>query len=63
MTTFCIEIAIDNDAFQPLAGPEIARILRKYADQIDDFGSAAISSQPLRDINGNSVGFVFIEED
>lgn len=62
MEIFKIEFSIDNDAFAEEAGAEIARILRKCADQIDGLGKAAIPVKPLADINGNSIGFAFIEE-
>jgi len=62
MSSLIIQIDLDNDAFQgPFgAGAEAARILRNYADIINDFG---IDSRSLRDINGNSVGIAYIEED
>ncbi len=48
-----IEIACDNAAFEPEPEFEVARILRKYADQIERSGEVAC---PLMDYNGNRVG-------
>lgn len=53
-----ITIATDNDAFHTDEGEhspaqEVARILRKLADDIDTTGD---TDQPLIDTNGNRVG-------
>ena len=53
---FTIEIQCDNDAFGVTdwdAKPEIARILRKYADNLDADGPI---DQLLPDSDGNEVG-------
>lgn len=49
--------SLDNDAFQDgNQGYEVARILRKFADQIEEYGVESVNGSPVRDINGNSVG-------
>jgi hypothetical protein len=60
--TFQLTIHCDNAAFtgddddprtpQEQAAPELARILRRIANQIE--GGA--TERPVRDINGNNVG-------
>lgn len=55
MTNLTIKINIENSAFQESNGNyEVARILRRLADNIEGF---TIPST-LRDINGNKVGTV-----
>jgi hypothetical protein len=59
MTHLIITICLDNAAFHdqegsPDHGPEVAKILRKLADSIQD--SPEIYNVPLRDSNGNTVG-------
>ena len=53
---FVLSITCENDAFQPDAAAEVARILRSVADKLesgaDDFGRY----RTLRDSNGNDVG-------
>lgn len=63
-----IEINLDNDAFQPSAGPELARIFRNLANDLDGFvdgryGAELPSACRIADINGNRVGRFEIEED
>ena len=56
MGRFTLTIATDNDAFSDDAlTPEIARILRRAANFIED---GWLDNQPfaLLDVNGNSVG-------
>lgn len=52
-----ITINTDNAAFED-AGPgrEVGRILRRLADQIEDWPGANEFAIGLRDINGNKVG-------
>jgi hypothetical protein len=50
-----IAINMDNAAFAPPAGYELARILRDLANRVDHAYQIA-ESQPLYDINGNHVG-------
>lgn len=53
-----IELDMDNDAF---CDPnEVGRILRKFADLQDDDLMLMDNSIPLRDINGNAVGFATV---
>ena len=49
---FVITINLDNAAFEE-AGPEVARILRQLADDIENDNK---TDRKLRDINGNTVG-------
>lgn len=54
-----ITIQMDNAAFEDSnAGPEVARILRNLADDMDEGGSLTSpgAHATLRDINGNTVG-------
>ena len=50
---FTLKINTDNAAFED-AGPEVARILRDLARQIET--EAGEASGRLRDLNGNTVG-------
>ncbi len=52
---FTIEITMDNAAFEPCNGAEVARILRKFADEYDET-KLQDSYTILRDVNGNNVG-------
>lgn len=52
---FKIEFSTDNAAFADDAGREVARILRDWADKMEDRGDAFYSG-PVRDLNGNRVG-------
>jgi hypothetical protein len=47
-----IEIEMNNAAFTDAPAYELARILRRLADHVDDGGVCT----PLRDSNGNTVG-------
>lgn len=56
-----ITIDTDNHAFEGNnRGAEVARILRKIADEYED---GAWVSESIQDINGNNVGEVFDELD
>ncbi len=56
-----LEIAMDNDAFTPSPGPELARILRIAARKVEGCESANDEGTfPLFDANGNKVGFVAV---
>ena len=50
-----IEISTGNAAFSEEPASEIARILRGLADLIES--GMSTDETPLRDINGNRVGF------
>lgn len=53
-----IEVFTDNDAFKPMAGPELARILRDLAERVENKNDRAIgeSYMAIRDANGNECG-------
>lgn len=51
-----IEITMDNAAFESATGFETARILKAYADKIEDHELDVADKWPLRDVNGNVVG-------
>lgn len=55
MPTFVININMTNAAFEH-EGSEVARILRRIADDIEDKPTLPEDARPLRDINGNLVG-------
>jgi len=50
---FRLDIAVENSAFEPVPGPEVARILRAVADRVE----RGEESGKLNDINGNKVGY------
>ena len=51
-----IRIKTDNQAFDQ-EGQEVARILRGLADQVEYLDKLQESQLPLRDLNGNTVGY------
>ncbi len=52
-----IRIQCDNDAFSDgEGGSEIARIVRRFADEVDGQDMDGLTGDNLRDINGNKVG-------
>jgi hypothetical protein len=53
-----IEITMDNAAFVPAPGIEVARILRQVAESLDhEYAySVGMYGATLRDYNGNTVG-------
>ena len=53
---FKLRIATENAAFENDAGSEVARILRKLADTVQDWPGANHFTIGLRDLNGNKVG-------
>ena len=58
-----IEIKMDNAAFNP-ANLELARILREASKRAESLEfTLGQDDWPLRDINGNKVGQVIINED
>lgn len=54
---FRLVIELENAAFEDEAGSnfELARILRKYADRIEN-GAVGFATENVRDVNGNTVG-------
>lgn len=55
MAEFELHICTDGDAFADAPAAEIARLLRKAAQSIEEDGHERIGR--LLDINGNRVGF------
>ncbi len=51
-----ITVNLQNSAFQACAGAELARILRKLADEVDGLHRNLGNEVSIRDINGNRVG-------
>ena len=51
-----IRIKTDNQAFDQ-EGQEVARILRGLADKLEHLDKLQESQLPLRDLNGNTVGY------
>ena len=61
-----ITIRMDNAAFEEGASTEVARILSDLATRVDEYFYQQLSDghpQPLQDVNGNRVGFVFVVGD
>mgnify|MGYP001581700102 CR=1 FL=1 len=57
-----IEISMNNAAFEDSG--ELARILNKAAELVSgDPETMMDGSVPLRDINGNTVGYIEIDEE
>ena len=52
-----IKINTDNQAFDQAEGQQVARILRGLADRLENLDKLQESQLPLRDINGNNVGY------
>ena len=54
---YVLEVNLDNAAFDPDPGIELARILREAADRAEGYDFLHERTRfPLRDINGNKVG-------
>ena len=51
-----LKIDTDNLAFDQ-EGQEVARILRDLADKLEHLDALQESQLPLRDLNGNTVGY------
>ena len=56
MSNFVISMTTDNDAFAGDPAPEVARILRRIADRVEDGNGAGGKYQTIFDINGSDVG-------
>ena len=56
MKKFTLSISLENVAFSSMAGVEIARILNKLANMLNDYTLEQKLSGNLRDYNGNTVG-------
>ena len=52
-----LKIDTDNLAFDQAEGQEVARILRGLADQVEHLDKLQECQLPLKDINGNTVGY------
>lgn len=64
---FSLEIKAGNAAFDTgtegeVSGSEIARILRKLADNIDGIDLTDGHDGGLSDVNGNTVGFWSVDD-
>ncbi len=61
-----IEIECDNAAFDPDPAQELGRILRDTGALLQDQGVDGMprpgDSRPIRDINGNTVGSLTVNE-
>jgi len=66
MTTFSLSINLDNAMFADDAAPEISRILKDLSEFTEN---TTISEdvlpieKPLKDLNGNKVGYLHIKND
>lgn len=56
MAFYTINIELGNDAFSGNEGAELARILRKLANELDG-EEQAHDTLLLKDLNGNSIGW------
>ena len=52
-----LKINSDNQAFDQAEGQEVARILRDLADRLENLDKLQECQLPLRDLNGNTVGY------
>ena len=52
-----LKINSDNLAFDQAEGQEVARILRALADKLEHLDKLQECQLPLRDLNGNMVGY------
>ena len=52
-----LKINTENQAFSCQEGTEVARILRLLADRLEYQDKLQESQLPLRDVNGNTVGY------
>jgi hypothetical protein len=59
---FILTINCDNDAFLPIIGDELARILREVAARVEGCESPHLEGN-CRDYNGNKVGSYKVEGD
>ncbi len=57
-----ITIEMDNAAFEDTNGIDLARILKRLANQIDDYSLTSADNLTLRDSNGNRVGSFTVTE-
>ena len=52
-----LKLETDNQAFDQAEGQEVARILRGLADKLEHLDKLKECQLPLRDLNGNTVGY------
>ena len=52
-----LKINTENQAFDQAEGQEVARILRDLANRLEHLDKLQESQLPLRDLNGNTVGY------
>lgn len=60
MSKVVVTIETDSDAFAEYPTGEVARILRQYANKVDQVST--VEPTFLKDINGNTVGEVRVYE-
>ena len=54
---------LGNDAFAPEPAFEVARILEEVRQKLCIYSLLALDGQKIRDINGNAVGYIALEQD
>jgi hypothetical protein len=52
-----LELELDSSSFEDCSGCEVARILSELAKKVDCNQLENLDTFPLRDYNGNKVGF------
>lgn len=60
---FNLYVNCDNAAFDSNPAPEVVRILREVAQQIEDAGEVPDMFKTIRDVNGNDVGRYALKPD
>ena len=60
---FVLSFSMDNATFDEVPSAEATRILREIADRIEYHPHFSPGhGQPVRDVNGNEIGFFTVEE-
>ena len=66
MATFSLSINLDNSMFADDAAPEISRILKdlsEFTKKATITDNELPMEKPLKDFNGNKVGYLHIKND
>ena len=66
MATFLLAINLDNSMFADDAAPEISRILKdlsEFTKEATITENELPMEKPLKDLNGNKVGYLHIKND